>query len=110
MEAEYIAITKACKDMLWMKKLVKEPGMKQSNSTVYMALKAPFMWEKNQVFTLVQSTLPRVRFAIDENELFLDRVNADDNDFYIMTKGLPKNKHYVCCTKPWMGLVLSYLY
>ncbi|KAL8110481.1 hypothetical protein AgCh_026264 [Apium graveolens] len=34
-EAEYIAITEACKEVLWMKKFLKDIGQKQKNFVVY---------------------------------------------------------------------------
>ena len=49
-EAEYIAITKGCKEALWMKKFLKELGMQQEKYTVYSDSQSVIHLSKNSTF------------------------------------------------------------
>ena len=111
-EAEYIAITEGCKEMLWMKRLFKEVGLRQEEYVVYSDSKSAIHVSKNPSFHSrskhIQIRYHWVRDALDEKSLFLHKVHTDDNGSDMMTKGLPKDKHAVCCAKAVLGLVPTF--
>ena len=110
-EAEYIAITEACKEMLWMKRLFKELGIRQNKFVVYSDSQSAIHVSKNPSFHSrskhIQVRYHWVRDVLDDKELYLEKVHTDDNGSDMMTKSLLKGKHDVCCTKAGMGLVPS---
>ena len=50
-EAEYIAVAKACKEVLWMKKLLQELGHKRSTIN-FVTTKVSFILPRIQTFIL----------------------------------------------------------
>ncbi|CAN0846213.1 Retrovirus-related Pol polyprotein from transposon TNT 1-94 [Linum grandiflorum] len=77
-EAEYIAVTEACKEVLWLKKFLQELGIKQERSK---HIDVRYHW---------------IRDALEEKLLELDKVHTDDNGSDMMTKSLPSEKLVFC--------------
>ena len=49
-KAEYIAVTEACKETLWMKKLLQELSLKQEGYTVYCDSQSAIHLSKNSTY------------------------------------------------------------
>ncbi|RDY10896.1 hypothetical protein CR513_04515, partial [Mucuna pruriens] len=73
-ETEFIAITKACKELLWLKKLLQE---------------LDFVQDKVQFILICD--------AFDAKLLELTKVHIDDNGVDIMTKAVMRGKFEACC-------------
>ena len=110
-EAEYVAITEGCKEMLWMKRLFKELGIRQNTFVLYGDSQSAIHVSKNPSFHSrskhIKVHYHWIREVLDKKELFLEKVHPDDNGSDMMTKSLLKGKHDVCFTKVGMGLVPS---
>ncbi|CAH9113366.1 unnamed protein product [Cuscuta europaea] len=75
-EAEYVAATEACKELLWLKRFMQEIG---------------FVQQRYMVLCDNQNAL--------EDKLFeLDKVHTDDNGADMLTKVLARKKLRVCCS------------
>ena len=108
-EAEYIATTEGCKEMSWMKRLLKEIGLKHGRYIVYSDSQSAIHVSKNPSFHSrskhIQVRYHWVRDVLDEKQLSLEKVHTDDNDSDMMMKSFPQAKHEVCCAKSGLGLV-----
>jgi arginyl-tRNA--protein-N-Asp/Glu arginylyltransferase len=49
-ETEYIAITKACKELIWMKKLLHELGVRQEKYVLFSDSQSVIHLSKNSMF------------------------------------------------------------
>nr|GFA38119.1 retrovirus-related Pol polyprotein from transposon TNT 1-94 [Tanacetum cinerariifolium] len=56
-EAEYVAATEACKELLWLKRFLQELGFKQQRYAVLVTIKVLFTLLRNRCFTKEQNIL-----------------------------------------------------
>uniref|UniRef100_A0A803N8D1 Reverse transcriptase Ty1/copia-type domain-containing protein n=1 Tax=Chenopodium quinoa TaxID=63459 RepID=A0A803N8D1_CHEQI len=70
-ESEFIAATEACKELLWMKRFVRQLGFTQKR----------YHW---------------IRDVLDAKFLELEKIHTDDNGSDMMTKALPRGKFETC--------------
>ncbi|GJY78963.1 retrovirus-related pol polyprotein from transposon TNT 1-94 [Tanacetum coccineum] len=75
-EAEYMAATEACKELLWLKRFLQELGFKQQRYAVLC---------DNQN-------------AIEDGMFELNKVHTDDNASDMLTKAVAREKLKVCCS------------
>ncbi|KAI5400938.1 hypothetical protein KIW84_065686 [Lathyrus oleraceus] len=73
-EADFISIIEACKELLWLKNFLQEIG---------------FVQDKYVLFVDSQSDIHLV--------VELAKVYTNDNDYDMMTKELPRGKFEACC-------------
>ena len=100
-EAEYIAATEACKEMLWMKNFIQELGIEQekyillcdNQSTIHLA-KNPTLHSRSKHIDIRHHW---IREVLEEKLLHLDKVHTDENWSDMMTKVLPIKKFEDCC-------------
>ena len=92
-----------------MKRLFKEVGLKHGEYGIYSDSQSAIHVSKNPSFHSrskhIQVRYHWVRDVLDEKRLLLQKVHTDENGSDMMTKGLPKSKHDVCCTKAGLSLV-----
>lgn len=101
-EAEYVAATEACKELLWMKRFVQELGYFQeryvllcdSQSAIHLA-KNPTSHGKSKH---IDARYHWIRDVLVDKELELEKVHTDDNGADMLTKALPVGKHIACCS------------
>ena len=99
-EAEYIAVTEACKEVLWMKKLLEELGQEQEDLKLYCDSQSAIHLSKNPMFHSrskhIDVRYHWVRDVIESKQLMLEKIHTDDNASDMMTKALPKDKIIHC--------------
>ena len=100
-EANFIAITEACKELLWLKKFLQELGFRQDNYSLFVDSQSVIHLGKNLTFHS-RSKHVDVRYhwihdALDAKLLALEKVHTYDNGADMMTKALPKWKFEVYC-------------
>jgi len=102
-EVEYIAITKAAKELLWMKKFLQELGLQQDRYLLYCDSQSVIHLSKNSIFHSrskhIDVRYHWIRDALDEKLLQIEKIHTDDNDSDMMTKTLPMQKLEICRRK-----------
>ena len=100
-EAEYIAATEACNEMLWMKNFLLELGVKQdkyivlcdNQSAIHLA-KNPSLHSRSKHIDIRHHW---IREVLEDKLLHLEKIHTDENWSDIMTKVLPIKKFEDCC-------------
>ena len=99
-EAEYIAVTEACKEMLWMKRFLQELSLKQEEHVVYCDSQSAIHLSKNpsqhSKSKHIEIRYHWIRDTLEQKVLQLEKVHTDDNGSDMMTKALLKGKFEVC--------------
>ncbi|GAA0158150.1 transmembrane signal receptor [Lithospermum erythrorhizon] len=107
-EVEYIAITECCKELLWIKRLFEEIGIKQERFAILCDSQSAIHLSKNPSFHSrskhIQVRYHWVRDVIEEKQVSIDKVHTKDNGADMLTKILPKGKHDVCCLIAGLGI------
>lgn len=108
-EAEYIAATESSKEMIWMKRFVRELGVKQQRFIVYCDIQSAIHLCKNSS-SHSRSKHINIRYqwiqeVLDEKALYIKKIHTYDNGSDMMTKSLPKYKHMYFCNRA--GLVVT---
>ena len=99
-EAEFIAIIEACKDLLWLKNSCRILVL-CNNYPLFMDNQSVIHLGKNPTFHSrskhINVRYHWIRDALDAKLLELEKVHIDDNGAHMMTKALPRGKFEVCC-------------
>ena len=99
-EAEFIAATEACKELLWMKKFVVELGFKQQRYVLLCDSQSAIHLGKNSTFHArskhIDVRYHWIRDVLNDKLLELDKVHTDDNGSDMFTKVLPREKLEAC--------------
>ena len=100
-EAEFISITEACKELLWVKKFLQELGVVQDKYILFVDSQSAIYHGKNSTFHSRSKHID-MRYhwiwdALDAKLLELAKIHTDDNGADMMTKALPRGKFEVCC-------------
>ena len=100
-EAEFIAITEACKELLWVKKFLQELGVVQDKYLLFVDSQSAIYLGKNSNFHSRSKHIDMryhwIRDALDAKLLELAKIHTDDNGADMMTKALSRGKFEVCC-------------
>ena len=101
-EAEYIATTKSCKELLSMKRFIHDLGFKQQCYVVYCDNQSAIHLSKNSTFHTRSKHIDLryhwVIYALNDNLFELEKINTDHNGSDMLTKSLPREKLEVCCS------------
>ena len=101
-EAEYVAATEACKELLWLKRFLQELGFKQQCYVVLCDNQSAIHLAKNSMFHKrtkhIDVRYHWIRDAIEDGLFELDKVHTDDNGSDMLTKPLAREKLKVCCS------------
>ncbi|CAL2259645.1 unnamed protein product [Prunus armeniaca] len=99
-EAELIAATKACKEMLWMKRFLQELGQEQHKYILHCDSHSAIHLSKNSSFHSrskhIDVRYHWIRDVLESKQLQLEKIHTDDNSSNMMTKSLPKDKYEFC--------------
>ena len=99
-EAEYIAVTEAGKELVWIKTFFKELGMQQDEYVVYCDSQSAIDLSKNATYHSRTKHI-EVRYhwildATEEKRFKLKNIHTDKNAADMMTKVIPKQKMEFC--------------
>ncbi|KAL5815116.1 hypothetical protein ACOSQ3_023574 [Xanthoceras sorbifolium] len=99
-EAEYIAITEGCKEMLWMEKFLQELDQKQESYVLYCDSQSAIHLSKNQTFHSrskhIDVRYHWIRDVLENKLLQVEKIHTNDNGADMMTKNLPREKLAIC--------------
>ncbi|KAM2983821.1 hypothetical protein FF2_009695 [Malus domestica] len=99
-EAEYIAATEACKELLWLKGFLQELGLKQSDYGVYCDSQSAMDLSKNTTYHSrtkhIDIRYHWIRDAIENKLLQLKQIHTDNNSSDMLTKVVTKSKLEFC--------------
>lgn len=99
-EAEYIAITDAGKEVLWMKKFLKELGIKQEKFVLYSDNQSAIHLSKNPSFHArskhIDVRYHWIRDVLESKQLDLEKIHTDENGADMLTKPLTRDKLMRC--------------
>ncbi|GJR20718.1 putative RNA-directed DNA polymerase [Tanacetum coccineum] len=101
-EAEYMAATEACKELLWLKRFLQELGFKQQRYAVLCDNQSAIHLAKNSMFHKrtkhIDIRYHWIRDAIEDGMFELNKVHTDDNASDMLTKVVAREKLKVCCS------------
>jgi hypothetical protein len=101
-EAEYMAATEACKELLWLKRFMQELGFMQQRYVVLCDNQSTIHLAKNSMFHKrtkhIDVRYHWIRDAIEDKMFELDKVHTDDNGSDMLTKVLASEKLKICCS------------
>lgn len=99
-EAEYMALTEACKEALWLKGLVEELGFKQNSVQIECDSQSALNLAKNQIFHArtkhIDVRYHRIREWVSSGGISLRKVHTKDNAADMLTKSVPTEKFKHC--------------
>lgn len=99
-EAEFIAITEGCKEIMWMKKLLQELGQNQESYVLYCDRQNAIHLSNNLTFHSKSKHIDVryhwIRDVLESKLLKIEKIHTKDNGANMMTKVLPKKKLEVC--------------
>ncbi|CAL9011601.1 unnamed protein product, partial [Prunus brigantina] len=82
-EAEFIAATEACKEMLWMKRFLQELGQEQHKYTLHCDSQSAIHLSKNPSFHSrskhIDVQYHWIRDVLEFKQLQLEKIHTDDN-------------------------------
>jgi hypothetical protein len=97
-EAEYLALTTAIKEALWLKQLLSELNRKQEEITMYCDNKSTICLSKNPEFHSrtkhIDIRYHFIKEKITEKIIKIEYIPTDQMLADILTKALPRIKHY----------------
>ena len=95
-EAEYIALTEAIKEAIWIKGIINELGIKSSSVKLYCDSQSAIHLSKNTMFhertKHIDVRLHFVRDIISQDIIRVEKVSTLDNPADIFTKSVPVSK------------------
>ena len=99
-EAEFIAITEGCKEIIWMKKFLQELGQNQESYVLYCDSQSAIHLSKNSTFHSrskhIDVRYHWIRDMLESKLLKIEKIHTKDNGADMMTKALPKEKIEAC--------------
>lgn len=99
-EAEYIAITEGCKEILWMKKFLQELGQNQESYVLHCDSQSAIHLSKNSTYHSrskhIDVRYHWIRDVLENKLLKVEKVHTNENGADMMTKPLSKEKTEFC--------------
>ena len=109
-EAEYIALTEAIKEAVWLKGITGDFGFAQKSVTVLCDSMSAIYLAKHQVFhersKHIDIRLHFIRDIIEQREIKVEKIGTEDNATDSLTKALPVAKFRHCLKL--VGVVSDY--
>ncbi|CAL2262890.1 unnamed protein product [Prunus armeniaca] len=103
-EAEYMAVTEAIKEAIWLQGLLDDLGIQHDHVDVHYDSQNAIYLAKNQVHHArtkhIDVRFHFVREIIDEGDILLQKIGAADNPADMLTKGLGDD-HWSITTMIW---------
>ena len=102
-EAEYIALTKGGKELLWMKKFLHELGLLQENFVLHCDSQSAIHLSKYPIFHSrskhIEVRYQWIRDVMEMKSFVVEKIHTDDNVSDMMTKPLQREKFEFCKRK-----------
>ncbi len=99
-EAEYMAVTEAVKEAIWLQGLVTDLGFEQQEVTVYCDSQSAIHLAKNQVYHSrtkhIDVRFHFVREILEEDDIKLQKIGTEDNPADMLTKVVTGIKFQHC--------------
>lgn len=99
-EAEYIAATEACKEAIWLSRLVGDLGFSGDIPSLHCDSQSAIMLAKNPVFHQktkhIDVKYHYIGEVLDDKLLELVKIHTDDNPADLFTKNLPAERFAHC--------------
>ena len=99
-EAEYVAVSEASKEMVWLENFLKELGKGQENSVLFYDSQSAIHLAKNPVFHArtkhIQLKYHFIRDLIKDGTLLLEKIQGTENQADMLTKVVPREKLKLC--------------
>ena len=100
MEAVYVVVTKASKEMIWLQRVMEELGKKHENNKLYSDSQSAIHLAKNSAFHSrtkhIQLKYNFIRSVLDEELLKLEKIHTSQNPADMLTKGVTREKLSSC--------------
>ena len=101
-EAEYIAVSEAAKEMIWLQGLLEELGKKDLKGTLYSDNQSAIFLAKNPAYHSrtkhIQIKYHFIRSLLDDGQLLLEKICGSKNPADMLTKGVTLEKLKLCAT------------
>ncbi|MCO5552235.1 hypothetical protein L7F22_005747 [Adiantum nelumboides] len=118
-EAEYVAASEACKEAIWLGRLVTNLGIKEETPMLHCDSQSAIQLARNPVYHSktkhVDVKYHFIREMVEDKQVQLVKIHTTDNPADLLTKGLPRES-YCWGIKPNMvgrlgcGLVCVYTF
>lgn len=99
-EAEYMAVTEAIKEVLWLKDLFAELSLYQGGITIFCDSQSAIHLTKDQMYhertKHIDIKYHFIRETIAERKVSVQKINTRDNPADMFTKPLPVSKFKLC--------------
>ena len=99
-EAKYMAIVEAAKEVLWLTGLVKELGIEQGGVQVYCDSQSAIYLAKNQVYhgrtKHIDVMFHKIRVLITSGKILLQKIHTSENASDMLTKPVTSEKFKHC--------------
>ena len=101
-EAEYVAMTEASKEMVWLQSFLEELGHKQVKSVLHCDSQSAIHLARNPVYHArtkhIQVRYHFIRSALEDGVLVLEKILGSQNPADMLTKTVPIEKLKLCAT------------
>ncbi len=101
-EAEYVALTEASKEMVWLQGLMKELGMEQGDAKLYSDSQSAIHLAKNAAFHSrtkhIDIRYHFIRSLLEEDFFRLEKIHTMDNPADMLTKVVTLEKLHICAS------------
>ena len=101
-EAEYVAITEAGKEMVWLQGFLEELGQRQKKGILHSDSQSAIFLAKNSAFhprtKHIQLRYHFIRSLLDDGQLTLEKIHGAKNPTDMLTKGVTIEKLKLCST------------
>ena len=99
-EAEYVAATEACKEMVWLRSFMKELGKEQDNSKLFSDSQSAIHLAKNAAFHSrtkhIDIKYHFIRSLLEDGQFTLEKIHTKDNPADMFTKVVTVEKLKSC--------------
>ncbi|KAE8711123.1 hypothetical protein F3Y22_tig00110303pilonHSYRG00264 [Hibiscus syriacus] len=106
MEAEYVAVTEASKEMVWLQSFLEELGKKQENNVLYCDSQSAIHLAKNPSFHSktkhIHLRYHFIRSLLEDGILKLEKISGAQNPADMLTKTVTTDKLKLCSTSVGM--------
>ena len=101
-EAEYIAATEACKELIWLQRLMGELGTEQGSFKLFCDSQSVIHLAKNAAFHSrtkhIDLRYHIISQVLEEGQVQLEKISTEENPTDMMTKSLSRDKLKLCAS------------
>ncbi|MCO5570232.1 hypothetical protein L7F22_023950 [Adiantum nelumboides] len=99
-EVEYVAASEACKEAIWLGRLVRDLGIKEETPMLHCDSQSAIQLARNPVYHSktkhVDVKYHFIREMVEDKQVQLVKVHTTDNPIDLLTKGLPRESFAHC--------------